>query len=172
MEQSRTRPGRRTTYSRCLAGARPGEAARVRLGWPQCEAAHADDQEVQIRDRRDDTLELPLCRMLRSLPRPRHGYVLPGTRTQRSHGSLRCRWSAGVRERTAPHLCVGRCGGRDRRPDDPTTSTTHIPRGVSQKYFLHMIVVSGPAMRKAQARISAEIMKRAGDRSPGPGARC
>jgi hypothetical protein len=38
----------------------------------------------------------------------------------------------------------------------------HVPRGVSQKYFLHMIVVSGQAMRKAQARISAEIMKRAG----------
>jgi hypothetical protein len=48
--------------------------------------------------------------------------------------------------------------------------TTHVPRGVSQKYFLHMIVVSGPAMRKAQARISAEIIKRAGGSLPRPGA--
>jgi hypothetical protein len=38
--------------------------------------------------------------------------------------------------------------------------TTHKPKGMTQKYFVQMIVNSGPAMRTAQKRMSAEIVKR------------
>jgi hypothetical protein len=40
--------------------------------------------------------------------------------------------------------------------------TTHKPKGMTEKYFVQMIVNSGPAMRAAQRRISAAIVKRLG----------
>jgi integrase len=144
-----------------LSGVRPGEGARVR--WDGLSAKRRTLTIKKSKSGLDVTipLSLPLCRVLRSLPRPRRGYVFPA-RGPKGHivrfdsDGLPV-YANGLRH---TYTSIAAAVGVDQLTIDMLT--THQPRGMSQKYFLHMIVVSGPAMRKAQARISAEIIKRAG----------
>ena len=151
-----------------LSGCRPGEAARVR--WDGLDAKRRTLTIKKSKAGLDVTipLSLPLCRVLR-MARDANGeprdYIFPA-RGPKGHIVRFDSDDLSVYANSLRHTYTSLAAalGIDELTIDMLT--THVPRGVSQKYFVKMIVNSGPAMRQAQARISAEIMKKAG-LSPG-----
>jgi integrase len=145
-----------------LTGCRPGEAARVR--WDGVKAKSRTLTIKKSKSGMDVTIPLSVpivrvLRMARSVSTDTDHYIFPA-RGPKGH---MVRFDAdglpvyanGLRH---TYTSLAAAVGVDQLTIDMLT--THVPRGVSQKYFLHMIVVSGPAMRKAQARISADIVRR------------
>ncbi len=149
-----------------LTGCRPGEAARVR--WDGLDVKHRTLTIKRSKSGLDVTipLSIPIVRMLRMARDAHDGksvYVFPA-RGPNGHVVRFDSDGLPVYANALRHTYASLAGSLGVDDLIRHMLMAHVPRGVSQKYFVRMIVSSGPAMRAAQRRISADVVRRLGIR--------
>ena len=136
-----------------LGGFRPGELSRVR--WSDIKPR---DRVLIITNAKAGNeirspLSIPIIRALKIARAHRVGdLVFPGCAQRGRHDHLPAR---GIKLRRTYRTVAADCG-----VDEMLSHFLlgHAPAGISQRYVARMILSSGPALRSAQAKISARIV--------------
>jgi integrase len=144
-----------------LTGARPGEAARLRV-----DALDAKRRTLTIKKSKTGInvtipLSVGIVQVLRMARRARGDdpspYVFPA-RGPKGHPIRFDKDGLPEYANVLRHTYISIAASLGIDELTQTMLTTHAPRGVHQRYFVRMILSSGPAMRAAQAKISRKTL--------------